>query len=148
MQACSLAQRGDDTELYIQYGTSQRSAVRCIITLQIAYMSEISSRPLFPLTTDHKSYHIIIFPIWKKKKYVQYNYKQALPRQRKTSASEVFGRDIRFEATARSDLWSCETYISHIKQVIIQHPRLQIHKRKSTVKFTVTHNSSTWSHSR
>jgi hypothetical protein len=124
------AQGGDDAVPYIQYGTSQRSAVRCIITLQIAYMSEISSRPLFPLTTDHKSCHTIIFPIREKE---EHSYRQALPRQRETSASEVFGRDIRFEATARtSPLVACEVvrHIPHVKQVIIQHLRLQIHKRK------------------
>jgi len=110
----TAAQSGDDAVPYIQYGTSQRSAVRCIITLQIAYMSEISSRPLFPLTTDHKSYHIIIFPIWKKEKYVQHKYKQALPRQRETSTSEVFGRDIWFEATARTSPLVTWEVVRHI----------------------------------
>jgi hypothetical protein len=99
---------------YRTYSISQRSAVRCIITLQIAYMSEISSRPLFPLTTDHKSYHIIIFPIWKKEKYVQHKYKQALPRQRETSTSEVFGRDIWFEATARTSPLVTWEVVRHI----------------------------------
>jgi hypothetical protein len=112
MPACPLAQGGNETVQYIQYGTSQRSAVRCIITLQIAYMSEISSRPLFPLTTHHTTLLSSLYG--KGKNNVQHNYKQALPRQRETSASEVFGRDIRFEATGRtSPLATCEV-VRHI----------------------------------